>query len=68
MDKLITETHTNSSISVFHQFATYATQQLPYMWVPSTNPFRIIAVASNLRNVRYNALFTLLPEYWQLTK
>ena len=68
MDKLITETHTNSSISVFHQFATFATQQLPYMWVPSPNPYEIIAVTTKLQHVKYNALFTLLPEYWQLTK
>jgi len=68
MDKLITETHTNSSISVFHQFATYATQQLPYIWVPSANPYQIIAVTNKLQHVRYNALFTLLPEYWQFTK
>jgi peptide/nickel transport system substrate-binding protein len=68
MDKLISQTHTNSSISVFHRFATYAAQQLPYIWVPSTNPYRIVAVSNELRNVRYNALFTLLPEYWQFTK
>ncbi len=68
MDRLITETHTNSSISVFHKFATYAAQQLPYIWVPNPNPYQIIAVTNKLQNVRYNALFTLLPEYWQFTK
>jgi len=68
MDKLITETHTNSSISVFHNFATFTAQQLPYMWVPSPNPYEIIAVTNKLQHVRYNALFTLLPEYWQFNK
>ena len=68
MDKLITQTHTNSSISVFHNFATYTAQQLPYIWVPSPNPYEIIASTNKLQHVRYNALFTLLPEYWQFTK
>jgi peptide/nickel transport system substrate-binding protein len=68
MDKLVTQTHTNSSISVFHNFATFTAQQLPYMWVPSPNPYEIIAVSNKLQHVKYNALFTLLPEYWQFTK
>jgi len=68
MDKLITETHTNSSLSVFHNFATFTAKQLPYMWVPSGNPYEIIASKNTLTHVRYNALFTLLPEYWQFTK
>ena len=68
MDKLVTQTHTDSSISVFHNFATFTAQQLPYMWVPSPNPYEIIAVTNKLQHVRYNALFTLLPEYWQFTK
>jgi len=68
MDSLINQTHTNSSLSVFHQFATFTAQQLPYMWVPSPNPYEIIAVINKLHNVRFNALFTLLPEYWYLTK
>jgi peptide/nickel transport system substrate-binding protein len=68
MDSLITQTHTNSSLAVFHQFATFTAQQLPYMWVPSANPYEIIAVTNKLHNVRFNALFTLLPEYWYRTK
>jgi peptide/nickel transport system substrate-binding protein len=68
MDSLITATHTNSSLAVFHQFATYTAQQLPYMWVPSGNPYEIVAVNNHLHNVIYNALFTLLPEYWYRTK
>jgi peptide/nickel transport system substrate-binding protein len=68
MDKLINETHTNSSISVFHDYATYAAQQLPFIWVPGGNPYQIIAVKNTLQHVRINPLFTLLPEYWQLTK
>jgi peptide/nickel transport system substrate-binding protein len=68
MDNLITQTHTNSSISVFHNFATFTAQQLPYMWVPSPNPYEIIAVQNKLQNVKYNALFTIFPEYWNFTK
>jgi peptide/nickel transport system substrate-binding protein len=68
MDKLINATHTNSSLAVFHQFATFTAQQLPYIWVPSGNPYQIVAVSNKLHNVKFNALFTVLPEYWQFSK
>jgi peptide/nickel transport system substrate-binding protein len=68
MDKLITETHTNSSLSVFHEYATFASQQLPFWWVPSPNPYLIQAVTNKLHHVTFSPLFTLLPEYWQLSK
>jgi peptide/nickel transport system substrate-binding protein len=66
MDKLITATHTSSSLSTFNQYATYGAQQLPFIWAP--NPYGIQAVSSKLKNVTFNALYTLLPEYWTLTK
>jgi peptide/nickel transport system substrate-binding protein len=65
-DKLINETHTSSSISVFQQYATYTAQQLPFIWMP--NPYAVQAVASNLANVGFNPLATFLPEYWYFTK
>ncbi len=68
MDKLINETHTSSSMSVFDQYATYGAQQLPFMWVPEPNPFAIQAVTSKLHGVTFSPLFTLLPEYWHFTK
>jgi peptide/nickel transport system substrate-binding protein len=66
MDSLINQTHTNSSLTVFHNYATYAAQQVPWIWMP--NPYYIMAVNSKLHNVVFNALYTLLPEYWYLTK
>jgi peptide/nickel transport system substrate-binding protein len=68
MDKLIQETHTSSSLSTFDQYANYAAQQLPFMFVPSPNPYQISAVTSSLHGVTYSPLFTLLPEYWYFTK
>jgi peptide/nickel transport system substrate-binding protein len=68
MDQLINATHTSNSLDVFHQFATYVAQQLPYLWAPNPEPYEIIAVNNKLHNVAYNALFTLLPEYWYFTK
>jgi peptide/nickel transport system substrate-binding protein len=68
MDNLINATHTSNSLDVFHQFATYTAQQLPYLWVSNPEPYEIIASSSKLHNVVYNALFTLLPEYWYFTK
>jgi peptide/nickel transport system substrate-binding protein len=66
MDQLINATHTSSSLDVFHNYATYGAQQLPFIWAP--NPYGIQAVSSKLQNVTFNALYTLLPEYWHFTK
>ena len=66
MDNLINATHTSSSLSVFHNYATYGTQQLPFIWNP--NAYTIQAVSSKLHNVTFSPLFTLLPEYWYFTK
>jgi peptide/nickel transport system substrate-binding protein len=68
MDKLIGETHTSSSLSVFDQYATYTAEQLPFMWVPEPQPFGVMAVSSTLHGVTFNPLWTLLPEYWHFTK
>jgi peptide/nickel transport system substrate-binding protein len=68
MDKLISETHTSSSLSVFDQYATYGAQQLPFMWIPEPQPYAIQAVTSKLHGVTFSPLWTLLPEYWHFTK
>src|SRR5215469_12722968 len=68
MDKLIEETHTSSSMTVFDQYATYAAQQLPFIYVPAPNPYEIIAPSTKLHSVAYNAMFVILPEYWYFTK
>jgi peptide/nickel transport system substrate-binding protein len=68
MDKLIGETHTSSSLSVFDQYATYTAEQLPFMWVPEPQPFGVMAVSSTLHGVTFSPLWTLLPEYWHFTK
>jgi len=66
MDQLITATHTDSSMTTFHDYATYGAQQLPFIWAPNT--YAIQAVNSKLHGVTFNALYTLLPEYWSFTK
>ena len=68
MDRLISETHTSGGISAFHQYATYAAQQLPLIGVPNPEPFLIQAVSSKLHGVTFSPLYTLLPEYWYFTK
>ena len=35
MDNLINATHTSSSLAVFHDYATYGAQQLPFIWNPN---------------------------------
>jgi peptide/nickel transport system substrate-binding protein len=66
MDNLITATHTSSSLSTFHNYATYGAQQLPFIWNP--NAYGVQGVSTKLHNVTFNALYTLLPEYWYFTK
>jgi peptide/nickel transport system substrate-binding protein len=65
MDSLITATHTSSSLSVFHDYATYGAQQLPFIWNP--NAYTVQGVSTKLHNVTFSPLFTLLPEYWYFT-
>ena len=53
-------------LSVFHDYATYAAHQLPYIFTP--NNYRIYAVNSKLQGVNFNPLYTFLPECWYWTK
>jgi len=66
MDSLINATHTSSSQQVFDTYEVYGAQQLPYIWDPQ--PYSIQAVSNKLKNVTFNSLYTLLPEYWTFTK
>jgi len=66
MDSLINQTHTNSSLDVFHNYATFVAQQLPYIWMPGG--YFIMGVNSKLHNVTFSPLYTFLPEYWYFTK
>ncbi len=66
MDSLIAAAQVTSDISAFHNYATYAAQQLPYLFVPT--PYTIQAEKSTLHGVTYNPYFTFLPEYWYFTK
>ena len=66
MDNLINATHTSSSLDVFHTYATYGAQQLPFIWNP--NAYTVQAISSSLHNVTFSPLFTLLPEYWSFSK
>jgi len=66
MDNLINQTHVSSASSAFNDYAAFGAQQLPFLWVPNSYPIQ--AVNSKLRGVTFNALDTLLPEYWYFTK
>jgi peptide/nickel transport system substrate-binding protein len=65
MDSLINLTHTSSSISDFDRFATYTTQQEPFIWMPA--PYYVEAVSKKLHGVTFNPVYALTPEYWYLT-
>jgi peptide/nickel transport system substrate-binding protein len=66
MNKLIGETNHVSSLALFHQYANYAAEQLPVIYMP--NVYNVYAVKSNLHNVTFSPLTTFLPEYWYFTK
>jgi peptide/nickel transport system substrate-binding protein len=66
MDNLINATHSSSSLDVFHSYATYGAQQLPFIWNP--NAYMVQAVSSKLHHVTFGPLFSLFPEYWDFTK
>jgi peptide/nickel transport system substrate-binding protein len=66
MDSLINQTHTNSSISVFHTYANDTATQVPVLFVPDT--YGVEAVSSKLHGVTQNPLLTFYPEYWYFTK
>jgi peptide/nickel transport system substrate-binding protein len=66
MDSLINATHTSNNLSVFHDYAAYGADQLPFIWNP--NEYTVQAVTSKLHGVTFSPLFTLLPEYWYFTK
>jgi peptide/nickel transport system substrate-binding protein len=66
MDHLINQTETSGSISVYHTFANYAAQQLPFIYMPLN--YGIQGVSSKLHGVTFNPLQTELPEYYYFTK
>jgi peptide/nickel transport system substrate-binding protein len=66
MDSLISQIQDNSSMSLFHQYATFTAEQLPFIWVPQI--YFIEAVKSNLQGVTWNPMYTFLPENWYFTK
>ena len=66
VDSLIKRVQTNSSLSLFHQYATITAQQLPFLWMPQS--YFIQPVKSTLRGVTFNPYYTFLPEYWYFTK
>jgi peptide/nickel transport system substrate-binding protein len=64
-DNLIRAIQDNPSMSLFHQYATFTAEQVPFIWVPQQ--YFIQAVKSNLQNVTWNPMYTFLPEYWHFT-
>jgi peptide/nickel transport system substrate-binding protein len=66
MNNLIAETNKSGSLALYHEFANYAAEQLPYIWMP--NSATVYAVSSDLHGVTFNPLQTMMPEYWYLSK
>jgi peptide/nickel transport system substrate-binding protein len=66
MDNYIKTIQDNSSMTLFHQYATYTAEQLPFIWVPQA--YFIQAVKSDIHGVTFNPMYTFLPEYWYFTK
>jgi peptide/nickel transport system substrate-binding protein len=65
-DSLIKRVQTDSSLTLFHQYATYTSEQLPFLWMPQS--YFIQPVINTLQGVTFNPYYTFLPEYWHFTK
>jgi peptide/nickel transport system substrate-binding protein len=66
MNQLIALTQTSDSLSVFQQYATYAADQLPDLWMPDS--YTVTATSARLAGVTASPFATLLPEYWYFTR
>jgi peptide/nickel transport system substrate-binding protein len=66
MDGLIKQVQTSSDLSLFHQYATFTAEQLPFLWMPQS--YFIQPVKSTLRGVTFNPYYTFLPEYWSFVR
>ena len=64
MDTLINETHTNSSLDVFHQYSNYTATQLPVLFMPDS--YGVVAINNTVQNVEQNPLGMIFPEYWSV--
>ncbi len=62
MNGLIGATQDSNSTAAYARYATYATDQLPVIWVPV--PFQVVAVRSALHGVAQSPLGALVPEDW----
>ena len=66
-DKLINETHTSNSLSVFHAVRDVH-RRAAAVHLDAEHLRGPGGVSSKLANVAFNPLATLLPEYWNFTK
>ena len=66
VDQLIKAVETNSSMTLFHQYATLTANQLPFIWMPQS--YWVQPVKNTLHNVTFNPDYTFLPEYWYFSK
>jgi peptide/nickel transport system substrate-binding protein len=64
-DSLIKAVESDSSLTLFHQYATFTAEQEPFEWMPQA--YSIQPVKSDLHGVTFNPYYTFLPEYWYFT-
>jgi len=68
MDNLINLTHTTSGaagITAMHNYANYAAEQVPALWLPWQTS--ITAVSNKLKGATWNPFLTFFPQYWSCT-
>jgi peptide/nickel transport system substrate-binding protein len=64
-NSLVSAVESNSSLTLFHQYATYTAEQEPFIWFPTA--YSIQPIVKNLHGVTFNPYDTFLPEYWYFT-
>jgi peptide/nickel transport system substrate-binding protein len=67
IDRLITQTHTSSSLSVFYRYENALTRQLPVLWMPSTAT--VVVWKRNLHGILpLSSVYSITPWTWYFTK
>ncbi len=66
-DANITATHVSSSPGAMFAYENYLARNLPVIWWPNA-PAQISVIAKNLHGVQQNALGSVVPEAWSLSR
>jgi peptide/nickel transport system substrate-binding protein len=69
LDRLVQQTELSSSAKAFASYETYATENLPVLWLPANGPYQLTVIKSNLAGALPQDPMTFIdPSSWYYTK